>query len=322
MDVEIDRIDRRILYELDWNARQADTDLARKIKRSRETIRYRIMQLEKKKIILGYATWINPAKLGYSIYKIYMKMRGTEEEIKTFMDDIKKRDDVYWVGTAGGAWDIGITFFSKNSTDFFDRKNELLSKYSHLILQKFVGIISQTFRYPEKIFYKYEKEPQKIFTQPDNMKIDEIDRRILAELFHNARIKLVDLASKTKTSVDIVRGRMKRLERNGIICTYKARINFEGLGWDFYKAFLYFDLFSKYDEKKLFEIAKMNPNIVRIITIVAPWDVEVEMRVRNFQEFDSIIKKLKVEFPGLRNVESATLSKAIILPAKGIVESL
>jgi len=154
------------------------------------------------------------------------------------------------------------------------------------------------------------------------MKIDEIDRRILAELFHNARIKLVDLASKTKTSVDIVRGRMKRLERNGIICTYKARINFEGLGWDFYKAFLYFDLFSKYDEKKLFEIAKMNPNIVRIITIVAPWDVEVEMRVRNFQEFDSIIKKLKVEFPGLRNVESATLSKAIILPAKGIVESL
>ncbi|HID72814.1 TPA: winged helix-turn-helix transcriptional regulator [Candidatus Micrarchaeota archaeon] len=103
MDGKVDNIDMRILYELDWNARQSDAELARKIRRSRETVRYRINQLEKRKIIKGYTTWINPSKLGYDVYKIYMKIKGSEAERKAFFDDMKSQNDVFWVGGGGGA---------------------------------------------------------------------------------------------------------------------------------------------------------------------------------------------------------------------------
>ena len=79
MKEKLDKIDMRLLYELDCNARQSETALAKKVGRSRETVRYRIAQLEKREIITGYATWLNVSKLGYQAYKMYLKIGGNEK---------------------------------------------------------------------------------------------------------------------------------------------------------------------------------------------------------------------------------------------------
>ena len=66
-------------------------------------------------------------------------------------------------------------------------------------------------------------------------------------------MKLVKLAGEAGTTVDIARSRMKKLEdKHGVIVCYTAVIDYQKLGLEFYKAFLYFDSFSEDDEKKLF----------------------------------------------------------------------
>ena len=63
MAYNLDNIDKRIIFELDKNARIADTKLAKIVGRSKESIRYRIKKLMDDKIILGFTTWIDPIKL-------------------------------------------------------------------------------------------------------------------------------------------------------------------------------------------------------------------------------------------------------------------
>lgn len=50
--------------------------------------------------------------------------------------------------------------------------------------------------------------------------LDEIDRRILAELAVDARLPLVTLAARVHLSRNAVRQRMERMERDGVIAGY------------------------------------------------------------------------------------------------------
>jgi len=50
--------------------------------------------------------------------------------------------------------------------------------------------------------------------------LDEIDRRILAELAEDARIPLVTLAARVHLSRNAVRQRIERMERDGVIAGY------------------------------------------------------------------------------------------------------
>jgi Lrp/AsnC family leucine-responsive transcriptional regulator len=322
MKEKLDKIDMRLLYELDWNARQPETALARKIKRSRETVRYRIAQLEKRGIISGYPTWLNVSRLGYQAYKIYLKIGGSEKERAEFFDELKKRTDLFWLGVADGAWDVGLTFFSKDNREFFENKNEIFARYGRIILQKFTGVAVVAYAYPKKVFYPEPQDYHYMFGRMGENELDGTDRKILSALFQDSRTKLVRLAAAAGTSVDIARGRMRRLEEKGIIVSYKAGIDYQKLGLEFYKAFLYFDSFPEEDEKRLFEMAKQDPNILHVVTVIAPWDIELEIMVENYQQYNAIIRRLKAEFPSLRNVESATMSGDYVFPAKGTIMKL
>jgi DNA-binding Lrp family transcriptional regulator len=322
VDKALDKINRQILYELDWNARQSDSILAKKVGKSHESVRYRITQLEKKKIITGYTTWINVAKLGYQGYKMYLKIGGTEEDREIFYDAMKKSTDVFWLGVADGAWDVGLTFFARSNQEFFDRKNEIFADHNRIILQKFAGMLVDPYFYPKKIFWNEANERKSLFGKVEQNRIDGVDRIILSELFHNSRISTVELARKAKVSVDVVRSRIKNMEQKGIIAKYTAVLDYHKLGLEFYKTFLYFDSFSKQDEKKLFEIVKQDPNILHIVTLIAPWDIELEIMVENYQQYNQIIRRIKAEFPNLRNVESATMSGDFVFPAKNTIMNL
>ena len=49
--VKLDLTDRKILAELDANCRISNSALAKKVNKSRESVKYRIQQLQKKRIL-------------------------------------------------------------------------------------------------------------------------------------------------------------------------------------------------------------------------------------------------------------------------------
>lgn len=77
MEEELDAYDKKILFELDINARMSASKIAKKIKIPKETVNYRIKRLEKEGWINRLYTIFNASLFGYSYYRIFLKFKQT-----------------------------------------------------------------------------------------------------------------------------------------------------------------------------------------------------------------------------------------------------
>lgn len=66
--------------------------------------------------------------------------------------------------------------------------------------------------------------------EPDEHRLDEIDRILVRELVADGRATLAHLAASAGLSVSAVQARVRRLESRGVVTGYTARLNPEALG--------------------------------------------------------------------------------------------
>jgi DNA-binding Lrp family transcriptional regulator len=314
----IDDIDRRILFELDKNCRISDNQIAKIVNRTRESVRYRIKQLEKKGILQGFLTSINPSKYGYMFFKLYFQLANIPERREDFFRYMKKLPGLYWVGINDGVWDTHATLYAKDIKQFYKIKNKIYSEFKDLIIKRDTGVLVNVRQYKKKYLIKSMAEIKDydsyVMFSDDVVfnEVDELDKKILNLLINNGRIPLVKLAKQAKTTVDIVRNRMKKLQEKGIILQYRIAIDHGKIGYVFFKAFLYFNNLSEQDEKELFEYAKRHPSIIYLIRQISSWDVELEMVCRSYEEFTSIMNDIRRRFvSSMRNYESVLMKEDI-----------
>ena len=260
MGYKLDKINKRILYELDKNCRISDNQLAKIVKRSREAVRNRIKKLQEDGIIQGFITSINPSKFGYIFYKLYFQLANIPEERKKFYQYLKKFPGLYWFGGNDGVWDLHATLYAENIKEINKVKNQIFTDFKDLILKKDMGILVNVRQYPKKYLVDLKERPEPTMFADDIVEnnLSDLDKKILNILIQKARTPLTEISRKTKSTVDIVRNRMKKLESNGIIMQYRIAINHTKLGYEMFKAFVYFHNLSEQDEKKLIEYAKQN----------------------------------------------------------------
>ena len=149
-----------------------------------------------------------------------------------------------------------------------------------------------------------------------NNPIDPLDSKILNILANDARIPLAELSRKVNSTIEIVRGRIKKLEQKGIILSYRIAVDLNKLGLEFFKAIIYFRTLSEKDEKTLFEWMNRHPNSLYYIRSLAPWEVEFEFAVESYQQFNKIINDLRKHFPHvIRNYEHLIMIYETWMPA-------
>ncbi|NQU97946.1 Lrp/AsnC family transcriptional regulator [Candidatus Woesearchaeota archaeon] len=318
--MKLDKIDKKILYELDKYSRIPDTKLAKIVGRSKESVRYRIKQLQEKGIIKGFSIWIDPTKFGHQTAKIYLNLANIPDQKKDFIKYVNNDKRLLWLGIAEGAWNAGLTYFVKDTREFFDIKNDLFSKFRDLILESHTAILVSLNKLDKTFFYETEKHWKTMADKLENTKLEEIEKKILIELSKNSRINIVDIARKHKTTVDIVKNRMRRLEENKIIFRYTAIINHNKLGHEFFKTFLYFKNLNKEDEERLMEYTRKIPEMVHLVKQISPWDVELEIMCENYLDYNKIIANLTKEFSNIiQKVETAIMEKDYVFPAEQLI---
>ena len=297
-NIKLDLTDRKILTELDKNCRIPNSKLAKIVNKSREAVKYRIQQLEKKGIIQKFITSINPNKLGYYMFKVYLQLENVPKERERFYEFLKNQKSVYWMGISDGAFDCVFAILSKSITEYYDQINNILSQFKGLIVKKVLGTMVDTKQYNKKFFTNDTDGKYVIFGEDviDN-KIDELDYKILEILANDARIPITELARKVNSTIEIVRGKIKKMEEKGIILCYRIAVDFNKLGLEFFKAIIYLKSLSDEYEKTLFEWMRQHPNSLYYIRSLAPWEVEFEFAVESYQQFNQIINELRKRFP-------------------------
>ncbi|MBN2053045.1 AsnC family transcriptional regulator [Candidatus Woesearchaeota archaeon] len=304
--IKLDKTDRKILTELDRDCRIPTTVLAKKVMKSRQAVEYRINQLVKKGVITSFNASFNPHKMGYKLYKIYLKLRNIPEEKKKLFEYLKNSGLVYWMGECSGSWDLIFGFFAKTDHEFFKLKNDLISTFQKIILEEYGDSLIDVKQYCKMYFTNQIVPPTMFAGEIVNNELDELDYAVLGEIVNNGRIPINELAEKVKSTATIVRGKLKRMEQKGVIIQYRIGIDLNKLGLELYKAIIKLDRYTKEDETKLLEFISNLPNVHYYIRNI--WQLEPELVVTNYQEYYNIIESIKKEFPYIiRSVDSVLM---------------
>jgi len=303
---KLDKADRIILSELDRNCRIPSSRLAKLTRKSRQSIEYRIKRLLERGIITSFNTSINPHKMGYKIYKIYLQLRNLPDEKAKLFSYLRNSGNVYWMGECDGAWDLIFGVFAKSDNEFYKLKNELISVFGNIIVKNFYDVLVDVKQYPKMYLNGELHGPTMFAGEVVDNKMTDIDHAILAQIVNNARIPITELASRVRSNPARVTARMKRMEELGIIIQYRIGINLNALGLEYYKAIFHLERYSMEDEKKLLGYMSGLPGIQYFIRNI--WDIEPEIVVSGYHEYREIMEKVKAEFPFvIRNIESVLM---------------
>lgn len=320
--IKLDLIDRKILTELDRNCRISNSRLGKKVGRSRESVKYRITRLVNKGVITGFITSINPNKMGYYMFKVYLQLKNIPNERERLFEFLKNERSIYWFGISDGAFDCVFAILSRSIPGYYEQANRIFSEFKGLIVKKVLGTMVDTRQYNKKFLMDGISGEYVIFGGDvvDN-RMDKTDQKIIETLANNARIPITELARKANTTIERARGKMKAMERKGIILGYRVSINLNKLGLEFFKAIMYFESLSEKDEQSLFEWMKNHKNSVYYIRSLAPWEAEFEFVVENYQQFNKIINELRKDFHHvISHYEHIIMIYEVWMPAYGDIQ--
>jgi len=127
---EIDEIDRKILVELEKNARVSVIDMAEKARISSTLVIQRIKKLREKDVIGAFRLSLNREKLGIHYCKafIYYQNKTTEKEEK-LLKYVYSLNEILGVSKSIGSWDLELEFEVKSYDDFHKIMKELKNKF-------------------------------------------------------------------------------------------------------------------------------------------------------------------------------------------------
>lgn len=214
----MDAVDRRILSELDMDARVSYSGLGRRIRVSKETVKYRITQLEKRGIIRGYYTTIDFSKLGYIIYRLYLRLQSTTPEIeKELIRYLAASRYVSVLYETNGPFHIAMGVWARDMWEYEGFWNDLKERFGTHIKESRLSLMCEYLEFSrpyllssrhgtktaqgKEIFVTVSKSPPE--------KLDQTDLRMLAYLSNNARASLVQLSAHLDLSIVAARHRLR-----------------------------------------------------------------------------------------------------------------
>jgi len=311
---KIDAKDRKILYELDLDARQSFSEIGKKVGLSKEVVNYRIKQMEKKGIIKGYHTIMDMSRLGYLSFRFFIRLHNTtiekEKEIVSYLVNHKL---VGWLVSCHGNWDINMWVNVKTVGDFNNFFRDLMEKYQNYFAKKWVSVFIKVLEYKQAYLVgkkMNDLEGLSIITHSGKASLDEMDWRILKLMSKNARIQLLDLANKLGVTAKAVSYRIKKLINEKVILGYRVILDLGLLGYQYHKVHLSLKDVSKKRLKDLMNYAKVHPNVLFVDEMVGGADFETEFHVESTEQLYEILDDLRNRFADIiDNVETVHYTK-------------
>ena len=298
--IELDDIDKNILYQLDLNSRQSFSNIGKNINLSKANVGYRIKRLQKRGIIKNFYTVIDTFKLGYSSQRFYLVFENTNQDIeREIINYFIKNKYTWWVGSTNGRFDLVVIIWVKDINEFYNFWEKTLLKYRKYFAKQVFSPYTQLLHYRFSFLIdNYPKKDRKDFEITGGGKeieYDDLDFKILKLLASNSRIQIVNMVEKLDVSGKNIRDRIKKLMKVGVIQGFRVHLDHSKLGYQYFKVDIDLSDYSKI--KKIVSYVKKNPYLILIDRSAGFADLELEFYVKSFEHLNSILDDLIKTFP-------------------------
>lgn len=310
--------DRKILCELEKNARRSNRAIAKKVGLHVDVVRYRINKLIESGIIHSFLTFVNFAKLGYTDYGVFFSTQHlTKEKEQEITDYLSKNEHVSYFAKVGGKFDFIMGILSRNIVEFNHALSGIMEHIGAYVLTKDIAVRVVLKHYP-KLYLHNKKSQEKPEKYPyfggeyGGETLDELDKKILQKMATNARITTVALGELLDKPASTIALRIKKLQERKIIVGFYCFTSPQHYGYEAYDVTLNVKNMSRQNEKRLLFFFEKHPNIIYAIKCVGKWDYEIMVEVQNQEQFQEILAELKEKFSDvIQSLEFVTMFKDI-----------
>ena len=312
---DLDQLDRQILYELDLNSRQTDSSIAKKLKAKESEVSSRIKNMVDSGVILAFSPIINVYKFGYCPYRISITFKNlSKEKQEDIFEALNARDDVGWLVSCKGRWDLSAAVWAKDTYEFQEFLNDFLQKYGKFVEKKKVAVVHRLYLYSRTCFLGDDEAlkatKREVLSEGKPTKLSDADWSLIAALGINARMDTQALSRVLKGTPASISSRIKSLLKKEVIHGFRIRPNYGLLGIKYHKVYLRLSEHSRAKRKKLLEYARKNPYIVYIDEAFGGGDVELEFQVNQEETFFKQLAELREKFDDLiRDQEVVTFKQ-------------
>ncbi len=291
-----DQLDKKIMSELDLNAREPATSIAKKIRASKETVNFRINRLLEKKYIRIFYTIFNASRMGYMHYMTFITLNGATAEIeKKIVTYIRNEKSCCNLRVCEGPYDLMFMSIVKSPGQFYEFMKKLKAEFGDYILSKEIHLVTGISKVNQR-FQTNGNTLQLSFNTGEISVdgIDETDIKIMQILATNARGKLVEIANTLDVNPKVVKYRIRRLEKEGIILGYSISPNFDKLGLQFIQINLELKNYSSI--AAIMEFFYKTERCLYAFQLAGKHDLIVELYVENEMGLKEIMEKFRENF--------------------------
>lgn len=305
--------DKKILAELLSNSRIPISKLAKNVGVSREVALYRLNNLIKDKVILGFYTIIDTEMLGYSRFTCFFQLKGISNlKEKEFLQFLAEHKLVTYLGPVIGKWNIVFDLLAKDKKHINSLVKEITDYIkSYIESYKIITTATEQEVFPTKLLgikkeIEYKKSSKKI-------ELDNKDLDILKLISANSRIEYVEISKKLMLTPNAIKYRLKNLEQSGIIKGYTISIDMRKLGYEWYN--IQIKLTDK-KELQLKQFLKQHKLVIYYYKYLKnkDWDFDIGVIITNSLELRGFILELREHFGDILKIHD---SYSVIEELKG-----
>ncbi len=293
----VDERDRKILVELDRDARQTDSEIAKKLSISKQVANYRIQKLTETGLVSNFYTIVNVGRLGFNSYYVFLQLEKiNKEKEKELLQKITELDYVGWLVSGTGRWDAVLLIYANSITAFNTALNKIINLCGeHLHEYTFSTLITG-----EHISYKFlgEKNPMSVKqTEKTNIaKLSDIDIKILEQLAQNARIPITSISQNASIPLHVVNYHLKKILKEKIIEGFKPKINVNKLNIQWYLLLIQFQQSSDERKKSFTSFCKQHSKIYYVTNTIGSYNLLLDIHVKSTEEFKEVLLELKDKY--------------------------
>jgi len=312
---KITEIDKKILYELILDARQSISRIAKKLRQSKNVVNYRIQRLEQLGIITNYYTIIDSFKIGYKGIRFYTKFQYTSPDAtQQIIHHFTKEKQVGAIYSLLGAYDLDVIYWITSLKKFHISWNKTLKQFCKYFHKPTFSLLYQVIYFDPLYLltqkpHKHERKTIELNAFDTPVEIDDIEMNILHLIAAHARLSTTAIARHLGITEEIVRYRIKKLIKTGVIKGFTTNIDISKIGYEWIAVQLYLSEYQ--DRTKILKYFETNPYFVGFDASMGYAHLELEFHVRNIDHLIEIIQDLLSTFP--QSIKSYTYFKPRII---------
>lgn len=295
-------IDKQILSLLEANARMPINAIAKHLRQNRDTISRNIKRMEDGKIITGYYPMLDLTKLGYQTHRLNLEVEEMNKKNETeFINFLDNGLDAGMIYIMDQKYNWGVYFWTKSAYEIEKLVHKIKDFLKERLLSYKYALICEIAQFPRDNILDNEEHKQSLKFKPTKeIDYDDIDIKILKSLSKNARKSSVEISKEINVPQTTVISRIRKLEKNKIILSYRTEINGNKFGFTYYG--LEFFLKDRSELKEIQAFVSKDKRTTWMQSTLSDNDFDIEIEIKNRDDLDDFLLQMKEKFKTIRKI--------------------